>query len=383
MHRSPRTLAALLCGATALFLGAYVAPVAPAAAATSPCSNPPKGYNVIKGTSHADYLIGTNGPDVIEGLGDDDTLRGEGGNDIICGGDGYDLIEGGPGNDKEYGEGNNDVFQNSPPTIYRAMPNAKIPDGGSKTFTLQAASGTMGDINVRMTIDGPTKDLSVYTISPGGIRNKMVGQVSNGTQFHGTTFDSEAIINIQKSGNKDYDGRFHPAWSLDSKYRYKPAGGTWKFQVNDAHKNGQVSTLVRWSLEIDYTSSAQDGSDLYSGGSGTQDLVDYTSRTQSVNVSLNGVAGDGGAGENDNAGADAEWIYSGFGADTLTGNGLFNDLRAGNNNDHIYGLGGNDRFRGGNGNDYEDGGPGSDKLDGNEGTDTCVNGETYFSCEIR
>jgi Ca2+-binding RTX toxin-like protein len=64
----------------------------------------------IRGTIHADQLVGTPGPDVICGLGGDDSLNGLAGNDRIEGGAGDDYIIGGTGRDTLIGGNGNDTF---------------------------------------------------------------------------------------------------------------------------------------------------------------------------------------------------------------------------------------------------------------------------------
>src|SRR5213075_615176 len=63
------------------------------------------------------------------------------------------------------------------------------------------------------------------------------------------------------------------------------------------------------------------GADVLNGGPGTADLADYSGRAAAnpVTVTLDGVANDGGSGENDNVGTDVENIDGGAGDDTLIG----------------------------------------------------------------
>ena len=89
--------------------------------------------------------------------------------------------------------------------------------------------------------------------------------------------------------------------------------------------------------------------DLLDGGAGA-DTVNYFESSAPVNVSLDGVANDGSAGELDNV-INTENIVGGNGADTLTGNASSNVIR---------GLGGDDTIAGGGGADVIDGGTGTD-----------------------
>lgn len=107
------------------------------------------------------------------------------------------------------------------------------------------------------------------------------------------------------------------------------------------------------------------GADTLTGGGG-RDSADYGDRTNPINVSLDGTAGDGEAGENDNVSTDVENVAGGSGDDTLTGGDADNGL---------YGNAGNDTLAGGNGNDGLEGGPGDDLLDGGMGSDSLIGGD--------
>lgn len=104
------------------------------------------------------------------------------------------------------------------------------------------------------------------------------------------------------------------------------------------------------------------GNDTINGNSGN-DTVSYVSRATPVNVTLDGVANDGAAGELDSvggAGFDIESIMGGSGNDTLTGSSLGN---------YISGGSGIDLIHGGIGSDTEVGGAGSDSLYGDDDAD--------------
>jgi Ca2+-binding RTX toxin-like protein len=110
------------------------------------------------------------------------------------------------------------------------------------------------------------------------------------------------------------------------------------------------------------------GADTLTGGGG-RDTADYSDRTAPLNVSLDGNAGDGEAGENDDVGADVEVVNGGSGDDTLTGGDADNTLNGGAGNDTLSGGGGNDQLDGGPGDDLLEGGMGADTLIGGDGTD--------------
>jgi Ca2+-binding RTX toxin-like protein len=111
------------------------------------------------------------------------------------------------------------------------------------------------------------------------------------------------------------------------------------------------------------------GADVLAGGGG-RDTADYSARTGPVNVSLDGSANDGEAGEADNVASDVEVLAGGAGDDTLTGNAADNALLGNGGNDTLNGGAGNDQLDGAAGDDTLDGGAGSDTLTGGDGNDT-------------
>jgi Ca2+-binding RTX toxin-like protein len=110
------------------------------------------------------------------------------------------------------------------------------------------------------------------------------------------------------------------------------------------------------------------GADTLTGGAG-RDTADYSDRTAPLTVSLDGAAGDGEVGENDNVATDVENVGGGSADDVLTGSDADNGLSGNAGNDTISGGAGNDVVDGGPGDDVLDGGMGSDSLIGGDGTD--------------
>jgi hypothetical protein len=116
--------------------------------------------------------------------------------------------------------------------------------------------------------------------------------------------------------------------------------------------------------------------DSLNGGEG-EDTAFYL-RTTNVNLSLDNVTNDGGAGEADNVHADVEDVTGGSGADTLTGSDGRNALDGGPGPDNISGLGGNDVLADAGGDsaaDRLDGGAGDDSLSAGAGPDAYVGGD--------
>jgi Ca2+-binding RTX toxin-like protein len=136
--------------------------------------------------------------------------------------------------------------------------------------------------------------------------------------------------------------------------------------------------------------------DTFNGGAG-HDTADYADgQVGPINVSADGVANDGAAGETDNIGADVEEIRGtnesdtltasssapavlvGLdGADTLTGGDAADVLEGDAGNDTLSGGDGADTFFTDSGNDTANGGPGDDFFVGDPGADDLHGGPGF------
>jgi Ca2+-binding RTX toxin-like protein len=101
--------------------------------------------------------------------------------------------------------------------------------------------------------------------------------------------------------------------------------------------------------------------DTVAGGPGT-DAISYAARSTGVDVSEDGIANDGGSGEDDNVAVDIEQLTGSSAADRLTGGPGPNLVDGGPGADAIDGGAGGDIVQGGAGTDSLRGGPGADQL---------------------
>jgi uncharacterized delta-60 repeat protein len=129
------------------------------------------------------------------------------------------------------------------------------------------------------------------------------------------------------------------------------------------------------------------GDDTLDGGAGTAaddfrggpgvDTADYSARTTTLNLSLDAVANDGEAGENDSL-SQVEKVRGGSGNDRITAVSFVADGYAffGNaGDDELIGTNISDALWGGSGNDYLDGVDANDYLNGGAGNDTLIGGQ--------
>ncbi len=115
------------------------------------------------------------------------------------------------------------------------------------------------------------------------------------------------------------------------------------------------------------------GGDVLIGGTGF-DKAEY-STSAPVTVSVDGLPGDGPAGESDNLRIDVENVSTGAGDDSVTGSQSGNTLNAGAGADRLFGLGGKDFLAGDTGADQLSGQGDNDTLDGGAGIDQLLGGE--------
>jgi Ca2+-binding RTX toxin-like protein len=112
------------------------------------------------------------------------------------------------------------------------------------------------------------------------------------------------------------------------------------------------------------------GTDIMGGGSGGTDIASWADANGPVNVSMDNVANDGVAGENDYVPKDFEGVEGSPYGDKLSGRGLDPDtLLGGNGPDDLEGYGGDDVLKGEAGNDTLHPNSGSDVLDGGADSD--------------
>jgi Ca2+-binding RTX toxin-like protein len=252
-------------------------------------------------------------------------------------------------------------------TLVLAVLTLGVTGGGMAAHAPPAAASTVQ-------LDGPTL---TYDAAPGE-SNRLIVALSSGTL---TVTDTGAVVSAGPGCS-----------TISSTKASCPAAGVAAMALSTGDMNDTASVS---STSIPTTFSDGPGNDTMTGGgavdtfiSGTgsdvfhggggQDIVDYSSRTAPLTVSLDGYANDGEAGEKDNVGTDVDVVIGGSANDTITGSGWSNDLyggpgddtlKGGSGNDRLFGESGRDSLGGDGGNDTLDGGSSGDVLAGGSGTD--------------
>ena len=300
---------------------------------------------------------------VAGGSGADRLYTGPG-NDSVNGGTEGDWVDGGLGNDSLVGGGGGDlVMYSSHSQPVTARLDGVGPDG-------QAGESDTIASDFEYLLGGSGND----TLTGNSGQNYLSGGHGNDT--------------IVGGGGGDYLGYWERTDPVRVDLTARTAGGAGESDVysSDIHNVvggaagdtliGDASANVLWGgfsggglTDGDDVLDGRGGPDLFMGDAG-RDTVDYSSRTQPVTVTLDGLANDGEQGEADNASADVENVTGGSGADTLTGHpftAIANVLAGGPGADTLDGVSGNDTLDGGDGGDSLIGGTGDDVFRARDG----------------
>ncbi len=277
-------------------------------------------------------VIGTDGADSLTGGTGADTLVGGAGNDKLVGGLGGDVLKGGTGFDSVSYE---DHAVRVVATIDGAANDGALGESDNIGTDVEALVGSnQGDRLTGGSNSNVIDGLKGSDVIAGGGGNDTV---------------SYANRNVSVTVSKDGAANDGTSTELDNVSR-------------------DVETILGGSAADTLIGSS--GADTFDGGPGADDIqglggtdtVTYASRTQPLTVTLDNVAGDGQAGENDNVHSDVENVIGGTTTDALTGSSAANRLEGRGGSDTLLGVGGSDVLDGGSGGDTIGGGAGVDTV---------------------
>ena len=293
--------------------------------------------DVVDGTSGfgaPDHLIGGPGDDTLHSAVGDyvDTLDGNDGNDELLGSSEGDTLNGGAGSDKLFGNGGDDTLNGGPgDDLLNGYIGSDVLNGNEGTDTADYSNSYDVFVPVTVTLDDVANDGGTGAGENDNVRTDV--ENISGTYGDDTlTGDSDANLLYGYRGNDTLNGGGGDDTLIggdDSDTLNAEAGND---VLNGENPGAPPGSAPLWS-------------DTFNGGSGI-DTATYASHEYYVTVTLDGVANDGGFGENDNVKTDIENLVGTFGPDTLVGDGADNVLD---------GDGA--------------GGPGADTLRGGGGTD--------------
>ena len=382
----------------------------------------------VLGGSGRDTLTGGEGGEQLDGAGGDDTLRATAGADVLIGGTGRDLADYAARTqplaislDDEPGDGQADenddvrsdverVFAGSAAdTLSGSASDNELRGGsGADTFTGGAGAdtftGNSGDDTVEyedhtagVTVDldgsaddgttganerdnvGTDIDRIVGGAGPDTLTATSGGDVVDGRDGDDTLSGRDGEDELLGGPGADHlDAGGHDD-TLDGGEGPDQVDGDWGA---DALHGGPAADALYGGSGDDTLDGGTGGDSI--AGAGDDDTADYSTREGGVELSADGVANDGAAGEGDDIQDDVERLSGGDGddriaggesANTLDGGGGSDTLDGGGGTDHVNGLAGDDVVRGGDARDALDGGAGADTLDGGPGGDSLRGGE--------
>lgn len=296
--------------------------------------------NILGGQGNDSLTAGPNGGAVSGGDGNDtlfggagrDTIQGGNGDDVIRSGANADLMVGGDGNDTaDYSERSTPITV----TLDGTANDGAAGEGDNVEDDFETILGGTGNDN----LTGTVATIDPMTMLPVGGGNLIIGNGGNDV-LNGLSGDDTLIGG---AGNDNLNGG-------DGDDTLEGGLG------NDALNGGAGDDTLKGGL----------GTDTYADGGGL-DFADYSDRTVSLRIDMDGVADDGQANEKENVTGGIEGVIGGSGPDVLIGSDAGNDyLIGGGGNDSIRGLGGDDTLEGGLGRDTLFGGDGRDYASYND-----------------
>lgn len=326
-----------------------------------------------------DYATRTNF--VLGGSGND-TITTAGSTDWVDGGDGDDDLTSGAGDDVFYGGAGNDILRSDTTdindddiyydgdgndTIHRGGGQDFVENGaGADTYVVDVAGGTdtisysQRSTALTITVDGVANDgdstdgvgtrdnIPTGVIVAGGVGNDTVTGDANANKFIG--YAGNDTLN-GGGGNDVLDARDGTNTLNGGDGDDSMVGGANVDTFNGGNGNDSM---------LGYGSG-----DIFNGNAGV-DRVNYSDKSATVTVTINGTANDGVSGEADNVKTDIENITGGSAGDSITAQS------SGSVANVLDGAGGNDTLNGNDGADTLIGGTGIDTVNGGSGNDSVL-----------
>jgi Ca2+-binding RTX toxin-like protein len=267
----------------------------------------------------------------LDGGTGDDRLTGGPLNDTLTGGGDDDWLDGGLGADELIGNAGNDfaTWQG------RSQPITADLDGVADDGGLGENDNARADIETL--VGGNANDTLTGNAANNGLDGGPGSDVLNGGAGNDFAlyWSRTQPVHVDLDGVAD-DGEAGENDSIAADVESVIGGSGNDTLVGNASSNSL------WGWAGNDTLDGSGGTDMLWGGDGT-DLVTYASRSNPVSASLDGVANDGEAGENDQL-YEVESLTGGAGADTLVGDDLANVLTGGEGSDVLTGAGGDDQL---------------------------------------
>lgn len=328
------------------------------------------GSDELDGGIGDDLLFGRDGDDTLFGEEGDDQLQGGAGLDLLSGGVGADLLMAGDDNDQLFGEEGGDDLQGGAGNDFLSgdAGNDRLfgEDGADRLFGDDGADVLIGDAGTDY-LEGGTGD------------DVLDGGQLEGDTYHYSLGDGADVIVDSSSGNVLEFGAGISANTL--RLGCDVTGAAVLFvggpgdRLSGLYAFDNVSfadgTTMTWSALRDRLASAG----ILTVGTGGNDLLQGDHQADEIR------AGNGndrviGLGANDRLFGEAgiDQVFGGEGDDVMSG-GEGDDILFGDSGaDQLDGGLGVDQLDGGVGNDTLSGGSGNDSLQGSDGADVVLGG---------
>ncbi|WP_027998190.1 beta strand repeat-containing protein [Sinorhizobium arboris] len=298
--------------------------------------------------SNFENVYGGSGNDILTGDDRNNVLRGEAGNDILNGGSGDDALFGGAGNDTADGGDGVDTFD-----LREKTSSVVVQLNGANAATVFVGGVAEDTIrNIENIVGGSADD----TLIGDAGANKLSGARGNDWLKGGDGADT--LDGGEDSDTADYSDKTAAiAVALNgSKPVTVTVGGVAEdliAKIENIVGGAGDDTIIGDAATNTFRGGL--GADVLDGGAGS-DTADFSDKTQSVVLALNGAA-------------DAVATVGGMAEDTVRN---IENVIGGSGNDQFTGDAAANTFRGGLGADLLDGGAGSDTADYSDKTASLV-----------
>jgi Ca2+-binding RTX toxin-like protein len=295
---------------------------------------------VATGGAGADTITTGSGADDLDGGADDDQLTGGIGNDGLTGSEGDDSLVGGDGSD---------------------------------TYVFATASVAQSDTLTELSNEGTDLLNFAGLVASDPV---SVNLASAGTLLGSHTGRSLSVAVLGQAANfENVTGGGGGDSLVGNDTDNALSGGA----GNDQLTGRQGADTLQGGADTDtfIALNVTDGGDSMSDSAGANDHADYSARTGTLTLTLDGAANDGLGAEGDNLGAGIDDLTGGSAAlgDTITGNATANILVGNIGGDIMNGGDGADTVLGGANNDILQGGPGADTVNGGLNDDQLIAGD--------
>lgn len=319
--------------------------------------------NYIRGTAAANTLRGTAGADTIDGLAGNDLIDGRGGNDILIGGPGADIFIFRPGDGLD--------------RIVDAEAADRIWVVGEPVHDIEAfRSGNDLAIVLHPDPDYDWTNLSNRIVVVDFFAGRRIGRLegdfalqnigfdySNDPSFAEVFFAGGAAPGLQTGTDQGQALEF--IFGTDEDDELRGNGGLYDvFRAGDGNDVIFATAQINFfrdeagddtyngSTGIDRIRAGRGGNDVYDGGAGNFDRIDYRDSLEGIRVDL--------------ARTGPQLISASMGRDTLLN---IEEVRGSFFNDRIFGDANVNRLYGQQGNDVLNGRGGADIMEGGQGDD--------------